>query len=231
MSDAIQRLGQQAGAMGWQAIQPSRTTDPLDLLAGSGTTVQLPRDGELYAQGDRADYCYRIVSGCLRTVKLMEDGRRQVGAFLLAGDYLGFDELDTHDFAAQAVTKVVVQRYRRREVEALADRHPSLARRLRELAAADLRAAYDRMLLLGRKTASERIATFLLELAGRQGGASRVTLPMGRIDMADHLGLTVETVCRMLTHLRHEGVVTITLGSVELRSPAALRHMAADLRH
>jgi CRP-like cAMP-binding protein len=201
-----------------------RGADPLDLLLRVATTITVAAEREMYGQGDEAEYCYRVVSGCLRTVKLMEDGRRQVGAFLLEGDCLGFDALGSHDFAAQAVTDVVLQRYR-----------------LRDLAANDLRAAYDRMLLLGRKTASERIATFLLEMASRQNGtcqsgtgqsaACMIVLPMGRVDIADHLGLTVETVCRMISHLRRDGSVLVTPSGVELRNPTALRHMAADLRH
>lgn len=232
MSDAMTKLGQHT-SVPWRTmpeIRPATPIDPLDQLIG-GAQITLAAERELHAQGDRAEYCYRVVSGCLRTVKLMEDGRRQVGAFLLAGDCLGFDDLDQHDFAAQAVTEVVLRRYRRRQVEAQVDRQPALARRLRERAAASLRAAHDRMLLLGRKTASERIASFLLELAARQGGARQVMLPMGRVDMADHLGLTVETVCRMLTHLRREGTIGLAPGRVELRDPAALRHLAADLRH
>jgi CRP/FNR family nitrogen fixation transcriptional regulator len=221
----------QSGAPGWQPIPRGTQAHPLDLLAGSGMTISLPRDRELHAQGDQATFCYRVVSGCVRTVKLMEDGRRQVGAFLLAGDCLGFEALDTHDFAAQAVTAIVVQRYRRREVEAAMDRHPALARGLREMAGRGLRDAYDRMLLLGRKTASERIATFLLEMAARQASERIVALPMGRGDIADHLGLTIETVCRMVTHLRRDGTIAIAAGSVEVRNPTALRQLAADPRH
>jgi CRP/FNR family nitrogen fixation transcriptional regulator len=239
MSGAAQTTAQPSRATAFRVIPGGKTADPLDVLAGYGMTITLPRDRELHAQGDRAEFCYRIISGCVRTIKLMEDGRRQVGGFLLAGDCLGFDALDTHDFAAQAVTDVVLRRYRRREIEALMERHALLARVLREMAARELRAAYDRILLLGRKTASERIATFLLEMAARQGGgragecpgAGKVALPMSRTDIADHLGLTVETVCRMMTHLRREGTIVIEPGQVELLCPAALQHMAADPRH
>jgi CRP/FNR family nitrogen fixation transcriptional regulator len=204
-------------------------TDPLAALIGM--TITLPRDRELYAQGERAEYCYQVISGCLRTVQLMEDGRRQVAAFLLPGDCLGFDDFDSHDFAAQAVTDVVVKRFRRHDVEAQADRQLALARRLRELGASALRAAHDRLLLLGRKTASERIATFLLEMAARQHQSHMVTLPMSRVDIADHLGMTVETVCRMITHLRREGTIAVVPSGVELHAPGALRQIAADLRH
>ena len=250
MSGAAQTTSQQTRST-WQVIQGGKTVDPLDLLAGIGTTITLPRDRELHAQGDGAEFCYRIVSGSVRTVKLMEDGRRQIGAFLFAGDCLGFDALDTHDFAAQAASDVVLRRYRRREVEAMMERHASLARGLREMAARELRGAYDRILLLGRKTASERIATFLLEMAARQPGGRargcsagslggsvggslagcRVPLPMSRCDIADHLGLTVETVCRMMTRLGREGTIVIEPGQVELRNKAVLQQMAAEARH
>jgi CRP/FNR family transcriptional regulator, nitrogen fixation regulation protein len=222
---------QQTPALGWQQ-NPQRTdANAPALLATAGTTISLPRDSELHAQDDTASFCYRLISGCIRTVKLMEDGRRQVGAFLLAGDWLGFDALDTHDFAAQAVTDIVVQRYRRRDVEALTERHPTMARWLREMAGRNLRQAYDRMLLLGRKTASERITTFLLEMAGRQGTEHTVVLPMGRGDIADHLGLTIETVCRMMAHLRREGTITLDQRGVVLRDRTALRNLSAAPRH
>lgn len=229
MSGAVHSVIRQPMGMVRQVATTARVTDPLTALIGM--TITLPRDRELYAQGDRAEYCYQVISGCLRTVKLMEDGRRQVAAFLLPGDCLGFDDFDSHDFAAQAVTEVVLKRFRRRDVETQADRQPALARRLRELGASALRAVHDRLLLLGRKTASERIATFLLEMAERQHQSNTVALPMSRVDIADHLGMTVETVCRMITHLRREGTIAVTAGGVELRALPALRHMAADLRH
>ncbi len=222
---------QQTPAPGWQPNPHGTDANAPALLDTAGTTISLPRDSELHAQDDTASFCYRLISGCIRTVKLMEDGRRQVGAFLLAGDWLGFDALDTHDFAAQAVTDIVVQRYRRRDVEALTERHPTMARWLREMAGRNLRNAYDRMLMLGRKTASERITTFLLEMAGRQGTDHKVALPMGRSDIADHLGLTVETVCRMMAHLRREGTITLDQHGVALRDRAALCHLSADPRH
>jgi CRP/FNR family transcriptional regulator, nitrogen fixation regulation protein len=235
MPGAVHPTAQPSRTIGFRVIQGGRIADPLDLLAGYGITISLPRDRELHAQGDRAEFCYRVISGCVRTLKLMEDGRRQIGGFLLAGDCLGFDALDMHDFAAQAVTEVVLRRYRRCETEALMQQHPSLARVLREMAARELRDAYGRILLLGRKTASERIATFLLEMAARQGGGNPpgyiVPLPMSRTDIADHLGLTVETVCRMMTHLRRDRTIAVGPGRVELLCPAALERMAADPRH
>jgi CRP-like cAMP-binding protein len=207
--------------------------DTLDLLEQFGTTVRLHREQEVHAEGDAADYCYRVISGCVRTVRLLEDGRRQVGEFLLTGDMFGLDVIGTHDFAAEVVSDCVVRRYPRRMVEALAESRPALARRVRELALAHLRMAHDRLVLLGRKTASERIASFLIEMDRRMGAGKAVTLelPMCRTDIADHLGLTVETVCRVLAHLKREGMVGITRTGVELRDRSALRALACEVRH
>jgi CRP/FNR family transcriptional regulator, nitrogen fixation regulation protein len=212
--------------------RPARR-DALDLLEQFGTTVAMEREQEIHGQGQEACSCYRVLSGCVRLVKLMEDGRRQIGEFLMAGDLLGFDALDTHDFAAEAVSDVVLRRYPRRMVEALADSNGHLARRLRDFTSVSLRTAHTRLLLLGRKTASEKIATFLLEMAERlpHRRVRVLDLPMSRTDMADHLGLTIETVCRVLAHLRRDGTIAIERGSIEIRNVEALRQMASEPRH
>jgi len=180
-------------------------------LAVAALTVRAQRDAEIVAQGDRADHCYLVISGCLRTVTLMEDGRRQVGSFLMAGDLLGWELMGDYDVAAEAVTPVALRRISISSLEILAERDLSFARRLRRMGADQLRAARERMVLLGRKTALERIATFLTEMAMRLPADSRgnITLPMGRTDIADHLGLTVETVCRGLTQLRRRGTIAL----------------------
>ena len=163
----------------------------------------------------------------------MEDGRRQISEFLMPGDTLGFDALETYDFAAEAVSDVVLRRYPRRMVDALAERNISLARRLRDEISTSLRMAHTRLVLLGRKTASERISSFLLEMVERlpQARANILDLPMSRTDMADHLGLTIETVCRVLAHLRRDGTITINRASILIRNTAALQQMASEMRH
>ena len=207
--------------------------DALDVLEQFGTTVRFEREHEIYAQAGEAEYCWRVVSGCVRTVKLMEDGRRAVGEFLLAGDYFGFDDIGSYDLAAEAVTDLVLRRYPRRMVELLAERHPGLAQRLRTMALSNLRTAHDRALSLGRKTAVERIASFVLEMDRRSPphDGPVLELPMCRTDIADHLGLTVETVCRTLACLKREGLVAITRTGVELRSREDLRAVACEVRH
>jgi CRP/FNR family transcriptional regulator, nitrogen fixation regulation protein len=207
--------------------------DALDLLEQFGTTVAVQREHEIHGQGDTTEYCWRILSGCVRTVKLMEDGRRQVAEFLFPGDLLGLDDLGTHDFAAEAVTDVTLRRYPRRMVESLADSHTALARRLRAMALSNLRNAHDRMVMLGRKTAVEKVASFVVEMQRRAAAPGRglVDVPMSRTDVADHLGLTVETVCRILAHLKREGTVKLHRTGVEVIDPVALRAAACDARH
>ena len=238
MQGTIQRGGQSRSETVARRTLPSPTLNPaprdaLDLLEQFGTTVTVHHDREIHAEGDPADYCYRILSGCVRTVKLMEDGRRQIGEFLVAGDMFGFDTLGTYVFAAEAVSDVVLRRFPRRMVDALAESNLGLTRRLRDMTVVSLQTAHSRLLLLGRKTASERIASFLLEMAERLPGrhAHVVDLPMGRMDVADHLGLTIETVCRILALLRREGMIGIERGRITIRDEAALQQMASEQRH
>jgi CRP-like cAMP-binding protein len=196
----------------------------LAALESRATTIQAERDDEIVAQEDPANWCYLVVSGCVRTIRLMEDGRRQVGEFLFAGDLFGWEALDNHDFGAEAVTPVTLRRYARRDLEQLADQDRDVARKLRELSSCRLRSGREHMVLLGRKTASERIASFLLEMAARSNADARSTieLPMSRSDMGDYLGLTIETVCRRLTRLRLDGTIAINGTKIAIRNRAAL---------
>jgi CRP-like cAMP-binding protein len=196
----------------------------LAALESRATTIQAERDDEIVAQEAPATWCYQVVSGCVRTVRLMEDGRRHVGEFLFAGDLFGWEALDNHDFGAEAVTPVTLRRYARRDLERLADQDRDVARKLRELSSSRLRSGREHMLLLGRKTASERIASFLLEMAARGSADAKSTieLPMSRSDMGDYLGLTIETVCRRLTRLRLDGTIAINGTKIAIRNRTAL---------
>ena len=207
--------------------------DAFDVLEQFGARQGLRRGHEFYAAGDAAEFGYRIVSGCIRTVGLDEDGRRQIAEFLLPGDLFGFDSLGTHDLSAEALTDAVVVRYPRRVVDALAEQHGALALRLRDLTMQTLRRAHQKMFLLGRKSAGERIAAFLLEMAERAPGAARgaVELPMTRGDIADHLGLTIETVSRTMAQLCRDGTIANTKCGIEIRNRTALQGLGADTRH
>jgi CRP-like cAMP-binding protein len=193
------------------------------------TIVTANRDEEIVAQDDDATHCYLIVSGCVRTVRLMEDGRRQIGEFLFAGDLFGWEALDTHDFGAEAVTPVTLRRYTRRDLEQLVDQDRDVARQLREIASRRLRAGREHMVLLGRKAACERIASFLLEMAARTANGEQVIeLPMNRGDISDYLGLTIETVCRRLTRLRLDGTIGVEGAKIAICNRHALGLAGSD---
>ena len=197
---------------------------PLDGASLPGAPMRAGRDAEIIAQGARAEYCYRIVAGCVRTVKLLEDGRRQVGAFLFAGDLFGWDAGGEHAFAAEAVTDVTLRRFKISDVEERAATDHTFATRLRRYLIAQIGVARNHLVLLGRKTAAERIASFLTEMTDRLDSrpGSGIDLPMSRADIADYLGLTVETVCRGLTELRRHGTVTVDRTRIVIRDRAAL---------
>lgn len=203
---------------------------PLARLGSIATSVVLEAGDELFEQDDPVTYCYQIVSGCVRTVRLMEDGRRQIGGFLMPGDVLGFDARGRHDYAAQAVSGTVLNRYPVHAVMNRAERDAGFAMWLWRTAAGQLHRSREHAVLLGRMTATERVARFLCDMQARGGQAAGqwVTLPMQRADIADYLGLTVETVSRTLTQLRRARAIDIQPGKVIVRSQRALTEMAAD---
>jgi CRP-like cAMP-binding protein len=194
------------------AFQPaaSRKT-PFDALDGQGTRITAKRGQEIYAEGDDAAFCYKLVSGSVRLVKLMSDGQRQICEFLVAGDLMGFEAHEQHYFSAEAVTDAVIVRYSRRTAERLINEQPEAARFVRSMASSSLQGAYERMVLLCHKSAQERIAWFLLEMAERSKARNNgcVELPMTRSDIADYLGMVIETVSRGLTQLKQKGVISM----------------------
>lgn len=196
---------------------------PFQELAATALRIRADSEAEVVSQGDHAAYCFIVLSGCVRTVTLLEDGRRQVGAFYLPGDIFGWDVLGEYDMSAEAVTPSVLGRIPLRSMEQMADQDPALARALRRLAVEQLRQARERMVMLSRMTALERIASFLAEMASRPGMAGKtVPLPMGRADIADHLGLTVETVCRSLGQLRRSGAIALERHGFRILNRATL---------
>lgn len=176
-------------------------------LAALGSVLTLGRGAAAYREGDPALHWYRVVSGTGCTSKLLPDGRRQIGTFLHPGDFFGFEAVDEHGFAAEALADMVVIRYPRQRAEALARTDGAVGQRIREIACRSLTSAYERLLTLGRKTATERVATFLLELARTAPDGRTVGLSMSRSDIGDYLGLTLETVSRILAALKHDGLI------------------------
>jgi CRP/FNR family transcriptional regulator len=184
----------------------------------------------LFAEGDEADSIYEVVRGTVRLYKLLLDGRRLVTAFLSAGHLLGLALDGVWVYTAEAVTDVTVRRYKRTAFEHLIDEVPGLAKRLLAVTSDELRAAQERMLLLGRKSAMEKVASFLVLMAAQQGSddAEEVAIPMTRSDIADYLGLTIGTVSRTLTKLIRQGVIAIqTADRIVIRDRDDLEALAA----
>ena len=195
------------------------------------STLQRKGPGEiLFAEGDEADAIYEVVHGMLRLYKLLPDGRRLITGFLSAGHLLGLAPEGVCVYTAEAVTEVMLRRYKRTTFERLIDEVPGFARRLLAAASHELSAAQNQMLLLGRKAAAERVASFLLLMASQQGchGDGEIDVPMTRADIADHLGLTIETVSRTLTRLKQDGLIALPAPNrIEIRDRDQLEELAA----
>jgi len=162
---------------------------------------------EIYGEKEPADYVYQVTSGAVRTYKLLSDGRRQIGAFHLVGDIFGLENSDVHRFTAEAIVDTTLRLVKRRSLESVAEHDVLVANNLLGLTTNNLRHAEDHMLLLGRKTALERVAAFLLEMDSRLKPTNTLALPMCRRDIADYLGLTLETVSRALSNLHGRGIL------------------------
>ena len=182
--------------------------------AADGTPVRInlnevsyKKGNEIFGEKEPADYVYQIVTGAVRSYKLLSDGRRQIGAFHLAGDIFGLEIGSDHRFTAEAIVDTTVRLMKRRSLELVAESDLTVARNLLSMTTSNLRHAEDHMLLLGRKTSLERVAAFLIEMDRRSTAAGILALPMCRRDIGDYLGLTLETVSRALSQLHSEGVL------------------------
>lgn len=180
---------------------------------------------EIYAQDEDAELIYRLVRGAVRTSHLLADGRRQIGDFYYEGDVLGVEIGSTHRFSAEALGDCEVLAVRR--ASSAAYDAGRLDRMIWQATAVELGRAQSHMLLLGRATACEKVARFLLDIAERFRG-ELVALPMSRQDMADYLGLTIETISRMLGRLQNEGLIEfVSARKYRIRRPVALTDLAA----
>lgn len=174
---------------------------------------------EIYADGERAEAIYQVEFGAIRIYRLLADGRRQISAFHLPGEIFGFEADHAHHFFAEAIVSTSLRRFR---IAPGAD----ISRDLLPLALRSLMRAQDHLLVLGRNTAIERVAAFLIDMAERQGGSGHVDLPMSRMDIGDYLGLTIETVSRVFSRLKERKIIKLTNSrSVEILKWDALRQM------
>ncbi len=210
------------------ASRPAAEADPLDAIS---TLSVVDRDQAVFRQGDQASAVFRLVDGVVRLYKLLPDGRRQIIGFLQAGDFFGLSLGDSHLYTAEAVTVATIKRVSRPRLDALLDSNPALRHRLMAATANELIAAQDQMLLLGRKNAQEKICSFLAGLSRRRAAQGkdpvRLHVPMSRSDMADYLGLTIETVSRTITKLKISGLIRLLDGNkIELSDPDEIASLA-----
>lgn len=194
--------------------------------AGTGGVRLLSAYDALFREGDETTGFYEILSGSVRAYKIFPDGRRQIVAFAFAGDIVGFGHGDTYRFDCDALTATRVRAIPKSSLLRAMRERPELAEKLLKVAGDEVASMQDLSILLCRKTAIERMASFLLSMAGRASSAM-VPLPMCRADIADYLGLTIETVSRNMTRLRAMRVIDLpNRGNFVVRDLDRLRLLA-----
>ena len=201
-------------------------------MRGLGTMQRLRPEQSVFHEGDPAKRVFMVTHGALKLYTLLADGRRQITGFMFPGDFLGVSVDEEYAFTVEALEETELWWFSREAFDRFVGENPQVERELYRLAAHELAEAQRQMVLLGRKAAAERLATFFLSLLERAERASGVPerafdLPMSRIDIADYLGLTKETVSRMLAHLRSRGLIRLQAQDrVEVLDRDGLRSMA-----
>jgi CRP/FNR family transcriptional regulator, anaerobic regulatory protein len=214
-------------------LTPIPTPSPAAIVGAGldrlGTVTMLERGRMLFQEQDPAEHVFKVLSGALRAVRLLPDGRRYITEFLLPGDYVGLAETGIYSQTLEAVADTKLVKYSRRRFEAFLDADARAGRHFFGLVCGELSAAQDRQLLLGRKCAIERIASFLLAMADRQAPeTTAVDLPMSRSDIADYLGLTIETVSRVLGQLKAREIIDVpTVNRIVFTDREALEDISA----
>jgi CRP/FNR family nitrogen fixation transcriptional regulator len=205
-----------------QAPDPSLGAHSLyadDDIRVIGFTKSFSKDQQVFCEGGSTDFIYRVVSGAVRVTRLLADGRRQISDFYLPGDVFGVELDAMRSASAEALGETVLVVARRSNLTS----DPDHGARMWRHASRELRRCRDHVLTLGRRSAAERLAGFLIDLAQRLDADDAFDLPMGRQDIADYLGLTIETVSRTMTQLQNEGLIALPgARRVRLRRPAAL---------
>jgi CRP/FNR family nitrogen fixation transcriptional regulator len=211
-------------AHGVPAVNSHSLTASIELM---GAPMPFARNAEVYGENEPAEYLYKVVTGSVRTYKVLNDGRRQIGAFYLPGDVFGLEVGDAHTFSAEAIVSSKILVIKRSALVNLAARDNEIARKLWTMTAGELQRVQAHILLLI-KTAQERVAGFLLEMSARVPVGNEIDLPMSRQDIADYLGLTIETVSRTLTQLENTAAIAVPSSRrIVLRNRAALNRLNA----
>jgi CRP/FNR family transcriptional regulator, nitrogen fixation regulation protein len=206
-----------------------RETRPIAVTPSLGKACAYGKGHSVFSEGDRAAFFYKVVSGILMTCRYSYDGRRQIESFHVPGDVFGIEMGEEHRFSAIALNDVALVAYRRCQIENPSEAEAPIARMAATASLRNLERAQDHLLLLGRKNALERVVAFLLTMAERMQAHGELELPMSRLDIADHLGLTIETVSRSLTQLERQGMIEIPAcrRTIRLLNKPALTSIAA----
>src|SRR5215831_4643764 len=217
----------QEQAVGQQIVGPTRThfTTRSGTLArwAMGTPMIFRRNSEIYGEAEPVDYVYEVAHGAVRTVKVLSDGRRQIGGFYFAGDIFGLEDGNCHSFSAEAIVDSTVRIVRRKSLIRLAGHDRELAQRLLIVTSQEVSRVHNHALMLI-KTAQERVASFLVEMSERISICALIELPMSRQDIADYLGITIETVSRTFTSLESQSTISLpNARAVIVRDLSALR--------
>ena len=190
----------------------------LEKLDSIVTHLDVPARSPIIDESEPAEFLFNVTGGAVKLYKLLADGRRQITGFLFAGDFLGIAMKENYVYSAESVNKTTLCRFRRTELEDMVNSHAQLSKQMLSMASNELEMAQEQMLLLGRKTAKEKLCSFLLSLSKRAvkrgEPATPIYVPMSRADIGDYLGLTTETVSRTFTNLKRDRVVRLQEGSM-----------------
>jgi CRP/FNR family nitrogen fixation transcriptional regulator len=207
---------------------PAGSTDEPEAISfrAPGTVQHFAPDRQIFADGEASEHFYRVVSGVVRACKYLSDGRRQIEAFYVAGDMFGLEADTRHSLTTEAVNDATVVSYRRNAVEAAARKDAALSAQLMSATMRALGHARNHSLVLNRRCAAEKLASFLIECAARTFDEDTILLPMTRQDIADYLGLTIETVSRTMTQMERDRLIALSnTRQVHLRNRSALEDL------
>ena len=221
----------------WRLHRPTLTSlrgpvtmnEHLHMLREFSSRQQFSRNETIFSEGDAADHVYKIISGTVRLCRHMPDGRRHIADFMLPGDLVGFAECAEHPFTAEAITAAIVTSYPRNQFDRLGDGDPQVRANLLCLVTTSLLTAQQHLFVLSCQNAKERLASFILRMAARTDvlTGDRLDLSMGRQDIADHLGLTIETICRAIAALKSDGTIAVPNShQLILKDTGALRALS-----
>jgi CRP/FNR family transcriptional regulator, nitrogen fixation regulation protein len=205
--------------------RPAPVPGGFGAMEAMGSQVRFGPHEEIFGEAEPAEYVYKVTKGAVRTYKILCDGRRQIGGFYLPGDIFGLEVGEEHQFSAEAINDVTVLVVRRSVIVSMAERDCDTARELWSFTGRELNRVQEHLLLLV-KTAQQRVASFLLEMSVRLAAVDSIELPMSRQDIADYLGLTIETVSRTMTQLVSEQAIGLPSSRrIVLRNSGALRQL------